>query len=60
MHEWENRRRGLFTLGHDVEGEYVPEVLEYAVDDGSSEHELPHDTSARKKTPRERLSLIHI
>ena len=54
MHEWENRRRGLFTLGHDVEGEYVPEVPEYAVDDGSSEHELPHDTSACKKTPRER------
>ena len=50
MHEWENPRH--FTLGHEVDGEYVTEVPEYAVDDSSSENEPPHENGARKKTQR--------
>ena len=33
MHEWEHPRH--FTLGNEVDGDYVTEVPEYAVDDSS-------------------------
>lgn len=47
MHEWEHPRH--FTLGHEVDGDYVTEVPEYAVDDSSSENEPPHENGARKR-----------